>query len=78
MFSFISKNWAAQPLVDYETVLNFISSTETETGLTIKACLIDKQYEKGIKISEGQMRGLSIKRHTLRPNWNYSICPSKM
>ncbi len=78
MFSFISKNWAAQPLVDYETVLNFISSTETATGLTIKARLIDKPYEKGIKISEEQMRDLSIKRHTLRPNWNYSICPSKM
>lgn len=78
MFSFISRNWAAQPLVDYETVLNFISSTETEAGLTIRAYLIDKPYEKGVKISEGQMRELSIKRHTLRPNWNYSICPSKM
>lgn len=78
MFSFISRNWAAQPLVDYETVLNFISTTETETGLTIQACLIDKEYQKGIKISEGQMRELSIQRHTLRPNWNYSICPSKM
>jgi hypothetical protein len=58
--------------------LNFISSTETEAGLTIKTCLIDKQYHKGIKISEGQMRELCIQRHTLRPNWNYSICPSKM
>ncbi len=78
MFSFISMNWAAQPLVDYETVLNFISSTETEAGLSIKASLIDKEYPKGIKISEGQMRELSIKRHTLRSHWNYSICPSKM
>ena len=78
MFSFISMNWAAQPLVDYETVLKFISSTETEAGLRIKTCLIDKEYLKGIKISEGQMRELTIKRHTLRPNWNYSICPSTM
>jgi len=76
MFSFISKNWAAQPLVNYETILNFISSTKTETGLTIKACLIDKQYEKGVKISNGQFQNLSVKHHTFRPNWNYSICPS--
>lgn len=78
MFSFISKNWAAEPLMDYETVVNFISTTETETGLKIKACLIDKEYQKGIKISEEQMQDLSIQRHTLRPNWNYSICPPKM
>jgi hypothetical protein len=78
MFSFISRNWAAQPLIDYETVLNYISSTKTETGLNIKARLFQKEYLKGIKISEEQMRGISIKRHTLRPHWNYSICPSKM
>lgn len=78
MFSFISKNWAAQPLVNYETVLNFISSTKTEAGLTIKACLIDKQYDKGVKISNGQFHNLSVKHHTSRPNWNYSICPSIM
>lgn len=78
MFSFISMNWAAQPLLDYETVLNYISSTKTETGLKITTRLFKKQYLKGIKISEAQMRGISIKRHTLRPLWNYSICPSKM
>jgi hypothetical protein len=78
MFSFISKNWAAQPLVNYETVLNFISSTKTEAGLTIKASLIDKQYEKGVKISNAQFHNLSVKYHTFRPNWNYSICPSRM
>jgi len=78
MFSFISMNWAAQPLVDYETVLNYISSTKTETGLNIEACLIKKEYPKGIKISEEQMREISIRRCTQRPHWNYSICPSKM
>ncbi len=76
MFSFISINWAARPLVDYETVLNFIRSTRTDAGLTIKACLMGKKYNKGIKISDGQMRELSIVRHTLRPQWNYSICPN--
>jgi hypothetical protein len=33
MFSFISNNWAAQPLLDYETVLKFIRTTKTSTGL---------------------------------------------
>jgi len=31
MFSFISKNWAAQPLRDYDTALNFIRATKTSS-----------------------------------------------
>ena len=78
MFSFISMNWAAQPLLDYETVLNFIVTTGTETGLTIKASLNDSVYTTGIKISNKEMQELAIRRHTLRPKWNYSIYPSRM
>lgn len=78
MFSFISMNWAAQPLLDYETVLNFITTTGTQAGLKINACLNDTDYATGIKISDGQMQELELKRHTLRPKWNYSISPSRM
>jgi hypothetical protein len=78
MFSFISSNWAAVPLTDYETVLKFISTTQTAAGLKIQACLIHTEYPKGIKISDGQMLKVAIKRHTARPDWNYSIYPSKM
>ena len=78
MFSFISMNWAAQPLLDYETVLNFIATTATEAGLKINSCLNDADYATGIKISDREMQELKLKRHTLRPNWNYSICPSRM
>ena len=33
MFSYISNNWAAQPLTDYETVLKFIRTTKTSAEL---------------------------------------------
>ena len=78
MFSFISNNWAAQPLLDYETVLKFIRTTKTSTGLKIRASLINKIYDKGKKVSDQQMRQIVLKRYTQRPNWNYSISPSKM
>jgi hypothetical protein len=78
MFSFISKNWAGQPLRDYETVLKFIRATKTTTGLKIRALLNRKQYLKGIRISDQQMKNVMLKRYTLRPNWNYAICPSRM
>jgi hypothetical protein len=78
MFSFISRNWVGQPLLDYETVLNFIRTTKTQAGLKIRAFINKKQYLKGIRISDRQMKDIALKRYTLRPNWNYSICPSNM
>jgi len=78
MFSFISSNWAAQPLLDYETVLKFIRTTKTSTGLRVRACLSSKPYKKGKKVSDQQMQQIALKRHTQRPNWNYSILPSEM
>ena len=78
MFSFISMNWAAQPLLDYETVLNFIATTKTEAGLNVQASLNDTVYATGIKVTDGQFQELEIKRYTQRPKWNYSICPSRM
>jgi hypothetical protein len=78
MFSFISSNWVGQPLLDYETVLKFIRTTKTTAGLKIRAFLNKKQYLKGIKISDRQMKDIVLKQYTSRPNWNYSICPANM
>jgi hypothetical protein len=78
MFSFISSNWAAQPLFKYETILKFIRTTKTTAGLKIRALLTNKKYSKGLKISDQQMKHIALKRYTLRPTWNYSISPLKM
>ena len=64
MFSFISGNWAGQPLLNYETVLKFIRTTKTSAGLKIRAYLNKKQYLKGIKISDRQMKDIMLKRYT--------------
>jgi len=78
MFSFISRNWAAQPLRDYETVLKFIRTTKTSAGLKIRAMLNTKRYQNGKKVSNKQMNQIVLKQYTQRPFWNYSISPSKM
>ncbi|MBM3149197.1 MAG: ISAzo13 family transposase [Chloroflexi bacterium] len=77
MFSFISNNWAAHPLTDYETVLKFIRTTKTMAGLKIRAALHSKEYQKGIRICDKQMQSVTLKQHTQRPRWNYSISPGK-
>jgi hypothetical protein len=47
LFSQISKNWAGQPLTDLETMLTFIRTTRTESGLTVNAYLISENYPTG-------------------------------
>jgi len=73
LFSFISANWAGHPLESHECMLKFIRATKTKAGLRVRACLIEKQYQKGIKISDAQMRRVALKRYRVNPDWNYSI-----
>jgi hypothetical protein len=77
MFSFISLNWRGQPLVSYETVVNLISSTQTRAGLRVKAILDARPYEAGLKISDEEMEALHLERHSLYPDWNYTIKPAR-
>jgi hypothetical protein len=55
VFSHISNNWAGKPLETYETVVNYIKTTKTSTGLTVKASFASKNYEKGKRISAEEM-----------------------
>jgi len=76
LFSEISKNWAGRPLDSFETLKNYISTTATTTGLSVKAYIDSKDYAKGIKITEEQMRQLRIETNDALPKWNYTISPS--
>jgi hypothetical protein len=75
MFSYISLNWKGQPLTSYEAVLNLIGATRTKTGLKVKAILDAKKYEIGVKISNADMKNLSVRHHRTNPKWNYTISP---
>jgi hypothetical protein len=75
LFCFLSLNWAGQPLVSYETILKFIRTTRTETGLRCRARLDRTQYETGLKVSATEKASINLKPHRLFPNWNYTIEP---
>ena len=75
VFSEITKNWAGRPLRDYETVVNYISTTATKAGLRVDAHLVEAAYPTGIKISDKEMKDLSIPHHEIQPNRNYTISP---
>ena len=75
MFSFISMNWRAQPLINYETVISLINGTKTKKGLTIKAKLDKRIYQKEKKFSDDEMTKLNLRYHEINPKWNYVITP---
>ena len=63
-------------LIDtYETVLKYIRTTRTQSGLVVRAVLLPKKYEVGIKVSDEQMRGLRMTGARVLPRWNYTIRP---
>jgi len=76
LFAEISKNWRGEPLRSYETILNFIRTTTTQTGLRVTATLREGEYLTGVKISNREMKLLSITPHDVCPQWNYTIHPS--
>ena len=76
LFSEISKNWAGRPLDSYETILNYLRTTTTKTGLKVSACLNDAKYEKGKKLTKEQKASLKLVSHDLQPKQNYSVHPS--
>ena len=70
LFSEISKNWAGEPLINNETILNYINTTKTKTGLTVNAVLDETVYEKGIKISDDEIKKINVRYHHVLPQWN--------
>ena len=64
LFSFISQNWRAKPLVSYRVIVELISATTTKTGLTVRCELDTGQYPSGIVVSDEQMAAINIKRST--------------
>ena len=75
LFSEVSKNWAGVPLESLDTVLNYLRSTTTQSGLSVRATQIETEYHKGIRIDDTTMRQLNIERHPTIPAWNYTIRP---
>ena len=76
LFSYISMNWKAKPLINVQFVIDLIASTTTKKGLKVKAKLDARKYEKGIKISDKEFEKLSIERNAFHGEWNYVIKPN--
>lgn len=75
LFSQISKHWAGHPLGSFDTVLRLIRQTKTRTGLRVTSRLVTRSFPTGQKVSDAQMRQLSLVSNSVLPTWNYTLLP---
>jgi transposase len=73
LFSHITMNWRGRPLESHEVVVNLIAGTTTRTGLTVQAELDPDDYQKGIKVTNKEFKGIPLVRHEFHGEWNYDI-----
>ena len=76
LFSFISMNWRGKPLTDIRTIIDLISATTTQTGLTVQAAYDPTWYPKGEKISNADFNALPLRPHDWHGEWNYDLTPT--
>ena len=73
MFSFITMNWRGRPLTTVRTIIELISATTTETGLSIRAAYDPNWYPTGVKITDKQLAAVPLHPHDFHGEWNYTI-----
>jgi transposase len=75
LFSAISMNWRGRPLTSHQVVVNLIANTTTRTGLKVRARLDQGYYPTGTKVTDKELAGIPIRRHSFQGDWNYTIAP---
>lgn len=75
LFSFISQNWRAKPLISHEVIVNLIAATTTREGLRVQCQLDTNSYPKGLKVLKKEMANINIQRDSFHGEWNYTISP---
>jgi hypothetical protein len=78
LFSFITQNWRGRPLISYQTIVQLIAATTTETGLKVQCEIDANTYPKGVKVEDDEMAALNIRRHDFHGEWNYTITPHRL
>ncbi|HET9582764.1 MAG TPA: ISAzo13 family transposase [Bradyrhizobium sp.] len=76
LFSFITQNWRARPLVSYKVIVDLIAATTTTTGLKVHCELDANHYPKGVIVPEAEMNAINIHRAEFHGEWNYTIRPN--
>ena len=75
LFSFITQNWRGRPLISYQTIVQLIAATTTDTGLKVRCEIDPNTYPAGLRVSDAEMDAINLQRHEFHGEWNYTISP---
>jgi len=75
LFCHVTQNWRGKPLRTFEAIIELIGNTRTDAGLRVKAALDKRHYNKGTRITDAQMKELSLHRNEFKGEWNYELHP---
>ena len=75
LFCYISKNWQGKPLVDVQTAIDLIGSTQTKTGLKVICVRDDTEYELAKKVTDAEFKSITMDLSLPFQAWNYKILP---
>ena len=78
LFAYISQNWRGKPLVSYQTIVQLIAATTTDTGLTVHCEIDPNTYPAGVKVTDAEMDAINIEPHEFHGDWNYTIAPDTL
>jgi hypothetical protein len=54
-------NWRGVPLIDYQTIVDLIRNTRTQTGLSVQCQLDTNKYDLGVQITDEQMLQIKLR-----------------
>lgn len=75
VFPHITRSLQGVVLKDHQTVKELVEKTTTETGLKVKATIIDKVYETGRTVIKGFKDSMRIVFDEYLGQWNYVASP---
>jgi len=78
LFCYISKNWQGKPLLDVQTAVDLIGSTNTTNGLNVVCVRDDTEYQLAKKISAEEFDSIVIHKIPPFKDWNYKILPLEL
>ena len=71
----VSSATRGTPLTTYETIVDRIGSTRTETGLWVRAELNAGRYPTGVTVTKEEMDAIALVRDGFHGEWNYKLLP---
>jgi hypothetical protein len=57
--------------------VNLIAHTTTKQGLKIQYAIDENKYEKGIKVTDDELKKINSKNHKFQSDWKYTINEAK-